>query len=90
LTHRSPARRILRDKLRVKRQIEAPDFGAPVKCRQRIPMEVLQGRGHIHFYDQVDLIADSLGGRGSCEVTTVLAKATLRAPIRATLRVPIN
>ena len=53
-------------------------------------MEVLQGRGHIHFYDQVDLIADSLGGRGSCEVTTVLAKATLRAPIRATLRVPIN
>jgi hypothetical protein len=33
-------------------------------------MEVLQGRGHIHFYDALELIADDLGGRGSCEIST--------------------
>ena len=33
-------------------------------------MDVLHGRGHIHFYDALELIADDLGGRGSCEVST--------------------
>ena len=63
-------REVLREKLRLARRIEAPDFAKPVKCKARIPMEVLQGRGHIYFYDALELIADDLGGRGSCEVST--------------------
>ena len=62
-------REILREKLRLARRIEAPDFATPVKCKARIPMDVLQGRGHIHFYDALELIADDLGGRGSCQVS---------------------
>ena len=38
------------------RRIEALDFATPIKCSERIPMALLQERGHIHFYDQVGKI----------------------------------
>ncbi|KAJ1478904.1 TIP41-like family-domain-containing protein [Baffinella frigidus] len=59
----------LREKLRMARKIEAPDFGVPGASREKLPMDLLQQRGHIHFYDQVELFGEAFadGGQVLCE-----------------------